>query len=93
MVFCNIPYHLASYLGSKAAISRAGSPINGGHFVTLMTGSYGLLTPRLTRTLTCKAGDDLSKGYLEYMYVAVNTGSHWSIPIDNDVEQHDHTEQ
>lgn len=87
-IFCNIPHHLASYLGSKATISRAGSPINGGHFITLLARSYGLTTPRLTRTLTWKPRDDLSMGYLELMHVVVNVGSHWSIPIDNNVEPH-----
>lgn len=91
-VCCNIPYHLASYLGNKAAISRAGSPINGGHFITHLAISYGLIIPCLTKMLTHKPGDDLSMGYLESMCVAVNMGSHWIIPIDDDMELHNHPE-
>ena len=87
MVFCNIPYHLTSQLGGKAVISRAGGPITGGHFVTRVAMSYGLLKPRLTRTLTCNAGDNLSLGYLDSMYVIANMGSHWSILAYNDGEQ------
>ena len=74
-VFCNILYHLANYLGSKAAISRAGSPINGCHFVTRLARSYGLLVRRLTRTLSHKLGDDLTMEYLESMRVVTNEGS------------------
>ncbi|CAI9270629.1 unnamed protein product [Lactuca saligna] len=34
-------------------------------------------------TVTCKAGNDLSTGYLEPMHVFVNMGSHWSMHVDN----------
>ncbi|CAI9262719.1 unnamed protein product [Lactuca saligna] len=74
---------------SKAAISRAGSPINGGHFVTCLARSYGLLIPPLTRTLTCKPSDELTIGYLESIRVVTNEGSHWSIPMDDDVVHQD----
>lgn len=88
-VFYNILYHLANYLGSKATISRAGSPVNGGNFVTRLASSYGILVPRLTRTLTHKLGDDLTMGYLESMRVVTNEGSYWSILRDDDVEYQD----
>ena len=88
-VFCHIPYHLANYLGSKDTISRAGSPTNGCHFVTRLTRSYGLLVPCLTRTLILKPGDDLPMGYLDSMRVVTNEGSHWSIPVDDDVVHQD----
>lgn len=66
---------------------RVESPTAAGHFITRLARSYGPFMPRLTRTLTCTNGDDLSLGYLEYMHVITNMGSHWSIPMDNDGEQ------
>ena len=83
---------MASYLGSKVAISRSGGPINGANFITDLARSYGLLIPRLIRTLTCKPRDDLSMGYLESMRVVVNIGSHSSIPIDDDMEPREQPE-
>ncbi|CAI9303307.1 unnamed protein product [Lactuca saligna] len=41
--FCSLPYMLARFLGTKAATSRPRSPITGGHFVTHLAHSYGIL--------------------------------------------------
>lgn len=44
---------------------------------------------QITRTLTCKEGNEFSLGYLETMRVVVNMDSHWSILHSDDegVEQ------
>lgn len=42
--------------------------------------------------LTRKPGDDLSMGYSESMHVMVNMDSHWSIPVDNNVEPYSQPE-
>ena len=63
-VCCNIPYFLARYLVDSAASPRPGSPICGGHFITHLSRSYGLIVPDLTRSSTCKAESDFTMGYL-----------------------------
>lgn len=59
----------------------------GGHFVTRLAQSYGILEPGLVRTLTHLMDNHLTPSFLETMRVVVNLGQVYGIPEadgDND---------
>lgn len=85
-VFCDIPYMLARFLGRKAASLRPDSPITGGHLVTRLAWSYGILSPNFFRNLTHFKYNDLTVQTLSVMSVVINTSGGFVIPPE-DVEE------
>lgn len=67
--YCNIPFALASYLARKATGTRQQSPICGGHFITRLALSYGILTREVTRQLLRMESKLMGLFYLETMRV------------------------
>ena len=73
-------------MGKKATNSRPGSPITGGHLVTLLTRSYGILTPNFIRNLMRFQDIDLTIQVLGVMRVVVNVGV-YVIPPEDEEQQ------
>lgn len=86
-VCCNIPYFLARYLADHAVSSRVRIPICGGHFVTHLARSYGVIIHEMTRSLICKEVNEFSLSYFETMRVVINMGTHWSIHVDDEEDE------
>lgn len=78
--YCDFLYMLARFMGKKAAGSRQGSPITGGHLVTRLARSYGILSHEFVRNLTRFPNNELSSQVLEVMWVVVNVGGSYVIP-------------
>ena len=87
-VCCDLPYMLARFMGKKAANSRPGSPITGGHLVTRLARSYQILTHDFVRNLTRFPDTDLTIQVLGVMRAVVNIGGRFVIPpIDDEQEE------
>lgn len=85
-VFCDLPYMLTRFLGRKETSSRPGSPITGGHLVTRLARSYGIMSPNFVRDLMRFKDNDLTVQTLSVIRVVINTGGGFVIPPE-DVEE------
>ena len=86
VIFCDIPYMLARFMGRKMTNSRPGSPNTGGYLVTRLARSYGILSPNFIRNLTRFLDNELTIPVLSVMRVVVNMGGGFVIPLE-DIKQ------